>query len=101
MVGGVAWMVNGNMACGVIGEDLMIRLDRDEARAGTSEEHPHQADLECSLGRHPQSGAPVMSYVNKNGGMVLIKDWKKQLEPRRARAQTDPRVLAAFPDGDQ
>jgi hypothetical protein len=24
---------------------------------------------------------PVMSYVNKNGGVVLIKNWKKQLEP--------------------
>ena len=32
MFGGVTWMVNGNMACGVMGEDLMVRLDREEAR---------------------------------------------------------------------
>ena len=26
---------------------------------------------------------PVMSYVNKNGAVVLIKNWKKQLEPAK------------------
>jgi TfoX/Sxy family transcriptional regulator of competence genes len=39
MFGGVAWMVNGNMACGVIGEDLMVRLDRADAEAAQAEEH--------------------------------------------------------------
>jgi TfoX/Sxy family transcriptional regulator of competence genes len=39
MFGGVAWMVNGNMACGVIGEDLMVRLDRDEADRALTEPH--------------------------------------------------------------
>jgi TfoX/Sxy family transcriptional regulator of competence genes len=39
MFGGIAWMVNGNMACGIIGEDLMVRLDRDEADAAQAEEH--------------------------------------------------------------
>ena len=31
MFGGIAWMVNGNMACGTLGEDLMVRLDREDA----------------------------------------------------------------------
>src|SRR3954466_6107254 len=31
MFGGVAWMVSGNMACGIIGEDLMVRLGREDA----------------------------------------------------------------------
>jgi TfoX/Sxy family transcriptional regulator of competence genes len=39
MFGGVAWMVKGNMACGVMGEDLMVRLDRDEVDEALSEEH--------------------------------------------------------------
>jgi TfoX/Sxy family transcriptional regulator of competence genes len=39
MFGGVAWMVNGNMACGVIGEDLMVRLNRDDADRVLAEEH--------------------------------------------------------------
>ncbi|MEA2156322.1 MAG: hypothetical protein QOE11_2462 [Solirubrobacteraceae bacterium] len=34
MFGGVCWMVNGNMACGTAGDDLLVRLspeDGDEA----------------------------------------------------------------------
>lgn len=30
MFGGVAWMVSGNMACGVIGEELIVRTGPDE-----------------------------------------------------------------------
>jgi TfoX/Sxy family transcriptional regulator of competence genes len=45
MFGGVAWMVNGNMACGVIGEDLMVRLDRDEAEQALVEEHVGPMDF--------------------------------------------------------
>src|ERR687888_60783 len=40
MFGGVAWMLQGNMACGVIGDDLCVRMtpeDADRALAGT---HP-------------------------------------------------------------
>jgi TfoX/Sxy family transcriptional regulator of competence genes len=34
MFGGIAFMVAGNMACGVLGEDLIVRLgDRDAERA--------------------------------------------------------------------
>ena len=34
MFGGIAFMVAGNMACGVLGEDLIVRLgDEDGARA--------------------------------------------------------------------
>lgn len=31
MFGGLAWMVAGNMACVAMGEDLAVRLDRDDA----------------------------------------------------------------------
>lgn len=37
MFGGVAWMLEGNMACGVMGEKLMVRLDRDEATRALAE----------------------------------------------------------------
>lgn len=37
MFGGVAWMVNGNMACGTLGEDLMVRLPVDDAEAALAE----------------------------------------------------------------
>ena len=32
MFGGIAFMLAGNMACGVLGEDLIVRLDDEEAR---------------------------------------------------------------------
>jgi TfoX/Sxy family transcriptional regulator of competence genes len=31
MFGGLAFLVAGNMACGVHGEDLIVRVDRDDA----------------------------------------------------------------------
>lgn len=54
MFGGIAWMVNGNMACGIIGEDLMIRLDRDDAEAALAEEHVGPMDF---------TGRPMRGFV--------------------------------------
>jgi TfoX/Sxy family transcriptional regulator of competence genes len=31
MFGGIAWMVGGNMACGVMGEDLCVKLSVEDA----------------------------------------------------------------------
>ena len=39
MFGGIAWMVNGNMACGTLGEDMMVRLDPEDAELAMSEPH--------------------------------------------------------------
>jgi TfoX/Sxy family transcriptional regulator of competence genes len=39
MFGGVAWMVNGNMACGTMGDDLLVRLDREDADRILAEPH--------------------------------------------------------------
>jgi TfoX/Sxy family transcriptional regulator of competence genes len=38
MFGGIAFMVAGNMACGVLGEDLIVRLDRDESEKALAED---------------------------------------------------------------
>jgi TfoX/Sxy family transcriptional regulator of competence genes len=38
MFGGIAFMVSGNMACGVMGEDLIVRLGDEEARKALDEE---------------------------------------------------------------
>jgi hypothetical protein len=37
MFGGVGFMVAGNMCCGVLGEDLIVRLDPEEAEAALAE----------------------------------------------------------------
>ena len=39
MFGGVAWMINGNMACGTLGDDLMVRLAHDDAERALAEPH--------------------------------------------------------------
>jgi hypothetical protein len=54
MFGGIAWMVNGNMACGIIGEDLMVRLERDDAEAALAEEH---------VGPMEFTGRPMRGFI--------------------------------------
>jgi TfoX/Sxy family transcriptional regulator of competence genes len=38
MFGGIAFMVSGNMACGVLGEDLIVRLDKEESAEALAED---------------------------------------------------------------
>lgn len=54
MFGGIGWMVNGNMACGIIGEDLMVRLDRDDAEAAQAEDH---------VGPMEFTGRPMRGFI--------------------------------------
>src|SRR5882757_4897517 len=37
MFGGIAWMVDGNMAVGTLGDDLMVRLDGEDADSALQE----------------------------------------------------------------
>ncbi len=39
MFGGIAFLIAGNMCCGVLGDDLIVRLDPEHAGALTSPEH--------------------------------------------------------------
>jgi hypothetical protein len=54
MFGGIAWMVNGNMACGIIGEDLMVRLERDDAQVALTEAH---------VGPMEFTGRPMRGFI--------------------------------------
>ena len=45
MFGGIAFMVCGNMAVGVIGEDLMVRLDSADAERALGEAHVRPMDF--------------------------------------------------------
>lgn len=60
MFGGVAFMVGGNMAVGVIGEDLMVRLDPADAEKALAEPHTRPMDF---------TGKPMkgMVYVDPGG----------------------------------
>jgi TfoX/Sxy family transcriptional regulator of competence genes len=38
MFGGIAFLIAGNMACGVIGDELIVRMERDDAARLLAEE---------------------------------------------------------------
>jgi TfoX/Sxy family transcriptional regulator of competence genes len=52
MFGGIAFLVAGNMACGVVGDDLMVRMDPGDAAARESEPGARRADM----GGRPMKG---------------------------------------------
>jgi TfoX/Sxy family transcriptional regulator of competence genes len=60
MFGGIAFMLAGNMAVGVIGEDLMVRLDPADAEKALGEPHTRPMDF---------TGKPAknMIYVEPEG----------------------------------
>jgi TfoX/Sxy family transcriptional regulator of competence genes len=60
MFGGIAFMVAGNMAVGVIGDDLMVRLDPSDAERALDEPYVRRMDF---TGR-PMKG---MVYVASDG----------------------------------
>jgi len=39
MFGGIGWMVSGNMACETMGDNLLVRLDRDDTDRILAEPH--------------------------------------------------------------
>jgi len=45
MFGGIAFMVAGNMAVGIVGDDLMVRLDPADAERALAEPHTRPMDF--------------------------------------------------------
>ena len=45
MFGGVTWMLQGNMACGVLGDDLCVRLTPEDADRALAEEDTRPFDM--------------------------------------------------------
>ena len=54
MFGGVAWMLDGNMACGVIGEELIVRLPAEDVESALAREHVRTFDF---------TGRPMKRWV--------------------------------------
>ncbi|MGH2711750.1 MAG: TfoX/Sxy family protein [Actinomycetota bacterium] len=54
MFGGLAFMVNGNMCCGIVKEDLMLRLGEERGESALEEPHVRPMDF---------SGRPMKGYV--------------------------------------
>ena len=60
MFGGIAFMLNGNMCCGVVGDELMLRLGEEGASEALAERHTREMDF---TGRAMKS----MIYVEPQG----------------------------------
>lgn len=60
MFGGIAFMLAGNMCVGVVGDDLMVRLDPADAERALAEPHTRPMDF---------TGKPMknMVYVDAEG----------------------------------
>ena len=54
MFGGIAFLLNGNMCCGVHGDELILRLDREHAEEALGEPHVRVFDL---------TGSPMKGWV--------------------------------------
>jgi hypothetical protein len=54
MFGGIGFMLGGNMACGVSGDELMVRLDPADAEKALAEEHVRVFDM---------TGRPMKGWI--------------------------------------
>jgi TfoX/Sxy family transcriptional regulator of competence genes len=45
MFGGIAFLVSGHMACGIVGNDLMVRLGREGTESALAEPHVRPMDF--------------------------------------------------------
>ena len=70
MFGGIAFMIAGNMACGVLGEDLIVRLGDDEGEKALAEEGVRPFDF---------TGRPMKNIVYVSPGRTGedgdLADW--------------------------
>ena len=54
MFGGLCFLVNGNMACGIVGDTLMVRLGEEGAAEALKEKHVRDMDF---------TGRPMKSMI--------------------------------------
>ena len=54
MFGGLAFLLRGKMACGVVGDELMVRVGRESYEAALREPHAREMDF---------TGRPLRGFV--------------------------------------
>jgi hypothetical protein len=83
MFGGVGFMVDGNMACGVHGEGLIVRLGPAQYEPAMKQPHVRVFDL---------TGRPMKGWiVVAPAGCAADADLRSWIEQGVAFAQTLPR----------
>ncbi len=86
MFGGVAFMVNTHMACGVMGEDLMVRVGKDN----------HEDALARGAREMDFTGRPMRSMVVVPAQVLaevgVLADWvERAVEFARSEAPKKPK----------
>ena len=70
MFGGIAFMLNGNMCCGVVKEDLMVRLAPDRSEEALQLPHARPMDF---------TGRPMKGFVFVGSDALkterMLKTW--------------------------
>ena len=82
MFGGIAFMVDGNMACGVSKDNLMVRISPDATDAALAQPHVRVFDM---------TGRPVKGWVLvEPAGIQADDDLKRWMEQGVVYAQSLP-----------
>ena len=82
MFGGIAWMVDGNMAVGTLGEDLMVRLGPEDADAALGE--PHVGPMEFT-------GQSMRGFLTvRAAGITEDEDLGRWIDASAAHAASRP-----------
>ncbi len=84
MFGGLAFMVDGHMACGIAGDDLMLRLGAEGAESALREPHVRPMDF---TGR-PMTGMVFVEKAGLNGAslrrwVTAATTFARTLPPKR------------------
>jgi TfoX/Sxy family transcriptional regulator of competence genes len=83
MFGGLAFLMRGNMCCGVVDDTLMLRLGNDGAAAALDEPHTRPMDF---------TGKPMRSMVYVGpAGIAADDDLSRWLSRAIGFAETLPR----------
>jgi TfoX/Sxy family transcriptional regulator of competence genes len=82
MFGGLAFLLNGNMACGVRGDDLIVRLAADASRDALAEPGARPFDL---------TGRPMRGWLMVGAeGHAEDDDLRRWIDRGMAHARTLP-----------
>lgn len=73
MFGGIAFMLRGNMCCGVLDDDLILRLRPEEAQKALKKPHTRKFEM---TGR-PMRGFVIVTSRGHKGDAALRK-WVRQ-----------------------
>ena len=82
MFGGLAFLLQGNMCCGVVGEKLMVRVGRESYEAALREPHAREMDF---------TGRPLRGFIYvAEEGVVSQGDLRAWVERGARYAESLP-----------